>query len=1123
MPIGVALSQFLPYDPLGFGTPVLTRIRELANNTSLVMVDGYMMDAQRRNLVMFINLPENFAQTGDNASLVANAQRIARQIAQDQDVDIWIYGAPVVAVSNSSCVKSDEQLTMSIAIAMMVVMILLVYRRKRAIVLILSPVVFGGLFAFAGISLLGVEISLIAIGAGATVLGIALSYSIHMLTHGLHSHSVEELIADMAYPMTIGSITTIGAFVGLIYTDSKILHDLGLFASITLIGTLLYCLIFLPHFLRPEAERERGFALRFIEKFSNYDYSRNRWMVGGLCVLTVVCLFYFTDVSFDSDMTKLNYQGDEWIEQSKERLEKVMGYDSHKATLVVVSQTVDDLAERGDSLAQLADSMRDSGLVDYSSLARDFLIPLRIQRERIDRWNAFWTPERKAHFFEVFDRENARNGFAANAFDRFKETISREYEPTEFDREKLLNSTYYSNWISQSDSMLMLYFNIDAEVDKRDNVMERLGAAPSVVVTDMGYYVRKATASIVDDFNTILFISSSLVAFILLLSYGRFELFVMTFLPMCISWVIILGLMAIFGIQFNVVNIILSTFIFGVGDDFSIFIMDGLQSEYRTGKRILASHKTAIALSAFSIVVGLGVQVFAQHPAVRSLGLISIFGLVAVIFTSYIVQPVLFRLFIARPAQKGLPYTLATFLRSLVIYVVFLIGCLLGNVLILMMLIVPMKKMKKRLFVSKFSCWFMRFFKGMICIKRNVETIGSIDLSTPKVIIANHQSFFDIIAAMAIDPRIVFVTKTWVTQSPIFGYLTQYCGFYNVDFGAENMADSLRPYVEHGYSIMVFPEGTRSVDGEIQRFHKGAFMLSEEFGLDIVPVLFFGHGMVVSKTQPLHVCRGDFKVKYLPPIRCNDTSWGTDTMKRMKAVQTMMRTEYARLCEERDSVKNPYYYDAIMNNYTYKDPVLEWYMRVKFRIEENYAFYDKLIARDARIVDIGCGYGPLTFMLALRSKKRTVLGLDYDEDKIALAKNSFLAKQKSNVSFDVADFSQAETDLPEADVFIAKDMLHYLDSESQRRVLSLCAKRLADGGMIIVRDGNSDSKAGQHWLTKLSELFSTRILNFNKTNGDLHFLNRDKLESILVECNLKICETIANNQTSNTICVIRKA
>ena len=127
------------------------------------------------------------------------------------------------------------------------------------------------------------------------------------------------------------------------------------------------------------------------------------------------------------------------------------------------------------------------------------------------------------------------------------------------------------------------------------------------------------------------------------------------------TWVIILGLMAMLGIEFNIVTIILSTFIFGIGDDFSIFIMDGLLSEYKTGRRMLDTHKTAIFFSAFTVVVGLGALIFARHPALHSLALISLFGIVAVVLVSYTVQPVLFRMLVSSQTEKGgAPYTLGS-------------------------------------------------------------------------------------------------------------------------------------------------------------------------------------------------------------------------------------------------------------------------------------------------------------------------------------------------------------------------------------------------------------------------------------------------------------------------------
>ena len=62
-------------------------------------------------------------------------------------------------------------------------------------------------------------------------MGIALSYSIHVLAHSNHIHDPRQVVAELAYPLTVGSFTTIGAFLGLLFTRSQLLHDFGLFAA----------------------------------------------------------------------------------------------------------------------------------------------------------------------------------------------------------------------------------------------------------------------------------------------------------------------------------------------------------------------------------------------------------------------------------------------------------------------------------------------------------------------------------------------------------------------------------------------------------------------------------------------------------------------------------------------------------------------------------------------------------------------------------------------------------------------------------------------------------------------------------------------------------------------------
>ncbi|MBQ6985106.1 MAG: MMPL family transporter [Paludibacteraceae bacterium] len=148
-----------------------------------------------------------------------------------------------------------------------------------------------------------------------------------------------------------------------------------------------------------------------------------------------------------------------------------------------------------------------------------------------------------------------------------------------------------------------------------------------------------------DSFDYLGLVCSIIVFAFLWLSFRSIWLALIAFVPMALSWVWILALMQLFGLQFNIVNIILATFIFGQGDDYTIFIVEGLLYEHRTGKPMLPQYRQSIILSALIMLIGIGILVFAQHPAMHSLGTVTLIGMSVVLIMAVSVPPLLFRLF----------------------------------------------------------------------------------------------------------------------------------------------------------------------------------------------------------------------------------------------------------------------------------------------------------------------------------------------------------------------------------------------------------------------------------------------------------------------------------------------
>ena len=1120
-PAGSIISPYFGRDPLGIATPLLASLKNLQTGVNLNIVDNYLFSSDNSTLLYIVDPLASSNDTKTNGKLLDLFDSLSISVEQIYPgLEIQYMGAPFATVYNTRQIKTDTLLTVSIAILLITVVLWLAFRRFSDILLLLSPAIFGALFSLALISLFKDSISAIAVGAGATVMGIALSYSIHVISHMKHVSSVEQMLKELSYPLTVGSFTTIGALVALLFTNSPLLQDFGLFSSVALIGTTLFSLIFLPHMLKAggaHGEKE-NFVMKFVDKISLYGYENSKWLLIVITILFVLGIFFSPRVQFESDMMAINYEPDN-LKKAQECYISKFGSNESRVLLLSSASNTESAINDYRQCDSILDLMRREGIEIKKSSVASLVIPHSIQQERIDRWNQYWQ-EKSSVVKHLISSESKKIGFSDEAFQAFYDLIDKKYEVFDYQSHKTDFPKLLSEWCELSDSSSVFITQLFVDEEVKSNVYNKISSETQSVIVDRAYFAGLWATSVKDDFYFILTLSSLLVFLTLLVSYGRIELALLAFLPMFVSWIIILGMMAICGIKFNIVNILLSTFIFGIGDDFSIFVLDGLQGEYAKRNTILSSHKNAIFFSTFTVIVGMGVLIFAKHPALRSIATISTLGMMAVWFVALTVQPVLFRHFITYPVRRSLPpYTVSGILLMFITFSIFVIGCILAAVYISIAAIIPVPvKYKKKVFHKMLSALSMLPVRISPTVKIFKENPYNEDFKKPAIIIANHQSFIDILMMLSLNPNIIMMTNRWVWNSPVFGHIVRYAGFIYYQDGIENHIEQVKKMTENGYSVVIFPEGTRSKDLKIHRFRKGAFYIAEKLSLDILPVIMYGNGHLVSKQQPFYVKHGIAGYRILPRISCNLTSGtGKDYSTLCKETCAYMRKEYDKLRKRFDTPQNKYFYYSVIHNYIYKGPVLEWYMRIKIKMENNYSYFHDLIPLNARLTDIGCGYGPLCFMLGLMSEDRHILGIDYDKEKIDIARNCYLAGDR--IRFEYAD--ALIYDYPECDVFVMNDILHYLSVEDQYRLLEKTVCRLSKEGFIIVRDGDNLSK-NSHLVTKLSEWFSINLLGFNKASHPLCFINILIMENWAKRLGCSL-EFVRNDKlTSNTIYLLRK-
>lgn len=1112
-PAGIVTKNFIATDPLNILPLAFAKFQTLRSDPNYELYNGYIFNKGLSELTFFVSPAFGTGETGKNKPFVeALNELISRSHKEYPQIEVQYFGGAAVAVANADQMQEDTILTLGMTIVLLLALTYYVFKRKRIAVLLLVPVLFGALFGMSISALLQPKVSIIAIGAGAIILGIAVDFSVHFMSHTRTARSIRDTVTSLSAPLTLGAITTIGAFFALRYANAPLLRDLGTFAGFALMGASLFTLVLLPH-ISPQPQQ--GAKDTIIDKIAERRPEGNKWLLLLVVVATPVLWYFSGTVGFQSDLMQLNYMSPE-LKRAETALNKSNAYAL--SSLFVLS--------RGDSEEEALRSLERHGPVFQSltknGLVRDITDPSNIlpsistQKARIERWQAFWTEERKATLLRRIKRDAEKAGFTANAFDAFESMISKGHHPLDDSARRFLQEMLPASFANK-DGLYYAISTIKVAPGKRQEVLQVLANEKQLESTDRRSVTEKLLSLLKDDFNKLLLLSGGLVFIALLIAYGRIELALISFLPMAVSWVWITGIMSLLGLQFNVVNIVIATLLFGLGDDYSIFMMDGLMEKYKTGKNHIRSARSAVYLSVLTTIIGLGTLIFAQHPALRSIAAIAIVGLLCVVFIAQVLQPFLFNFFIQHRADKGfMPFTLTSFIRSVVSFLYFVIGCLVISIIGIFLVRLKIIGSRKGKYVFH---WLLSKYTGSVIylnhrFDQKVIRNTKVDFEVPAVYIANHSSFLDILIMTMLHPKIVLLTNKWVYRSPVFGAVVRMAEYYPVADGAESSIEPLRDLVGRGYSIVVFPEGTRASTDTIARFHKGAFYIAEQLRLDIVPVILHGAHYTMQKGDFL-LKNGPIHIELLAPIPYDDRTWGNDVKARTKSISAFFKKTFADIRQEKETPG--YFREQLIMGNIYKSPIREWYCRIKIRLENNYELMHQLLPLKGTIYDLGCGYGFATYLLHWSAPARRFIGIDYDEEKIITAQHHY--KRTEQVTFVAADISRYP--LQPCDGIIISDVLHYLPAHEQMGVLEECYAALNPGGVLILRDGVKEL-ASRHKGTELSEKFSTKILKFNKTQNPLHFIYQKDIADWALTKGMSFETIDTAKKTSNLTMIMRK-
>ncbi|MCK5857171.1 MAG: MMPL family transporter [Bacteroidales bacterium] len=1112
-PIGFVSSKYFLEDPFGIQFMALQKFQSFNLSDKVVLYQGHIMNHEKSDLFLFANL--NKANSSeDNSFVFSNIERLQEQLALTYpEVRLEVFGGALVALENEHIIKRDVALTLTITLILLVSLIAYFFRRRRAVIVIFVPTLLGGILALGVLSLFNDEISIISLGIGAVLLGMSIDFSLHLYSHYREHHSISKMFSQVSVPILLSMSTTVVAFLALRLLHSEVLSDLGLFASLSIFFSAILSLTLFPILIK-KSNAKRVETSTILDKISSYEAYKNGKLMLIVVAISAVLFYVGGDIPFDSDMLKSNYISTK-TDLAEQRINRVFGKANKDLFIISVAKNQNQVLEQNHYLNLVLDSLVNVGVINQYSTVNKLIKSEKEQHMALAIWDKFWD-DNYSYADSLLESKAQSRGFKKSAFSKFNQLVKKSYKGISVDEKVLMSKLILNDFLIESDSMraAITVLKIDDVKAAKQAIDQRIDN-PNIWVYNSQVFVTKLIDKLSENMNKLVYLSLLLVFLILLLYFGRIELALITLIPIVFGYIWTVGLMSIMGIQFNIFNIIVLSFIFGLGIDYGIFITKGMLQKYTHNIDVIREYRSSISLSFFTTIIGVGALIFAHHPALRSIAIMAIIGISSTLIVTFTMQSWALNFILYNKGKKRMkPVTLIDFVLSILALTYFVSGSIFLTIVSFVFRAIPFgTKVKKKIFhrvLQAFSWWmiYANIFSKKLIINPSKE-----DFSRPSIIIANHQSHVDVMLILLLHPKLLILTNEKQWNSWLYGQVLQYADFLPTSLPHEELIERLQKKVDMGYSIVVFPEGTRNTKPELLKFQRGAFHLARELKLDILPIILHGLRFVLN-TNEFFVRRSQMTTKILGRIDLSTGEYGSTLMKQSRRIYDYFSEENIKLC--RHIEKPEYYRGRLTMSYLFRSPIIEWYMKIKTKMEDNYKYFDEIVPRNAKVSDLGCGYGFLVHTLAQTSDSRVFVGVDFDADKIVIAQNISLASERTR--FVHADLTQYQVE--PSDVIIINDTLHYLSFDQRNAVVCNAYKKLNEKGLLIIRDGDREMEK-KHKVTKMSEVLST-FIKFNKAKyGDLDFLSRTEMMEISNNLGADL-EVVDNTQfTSNVIYILR--
>ncbi len=666
-PQGLMTKEVVRADPFGLLPRLLSKVRLGGIEVSADPETGVLIDPEGRLLLMLARPIKAAQDLVFNRELVSGLDRKVAEARETWLAEGWegepptveFTGGYVVTLDDSELILSDAILGVASALIGVMLLFLLAFRRKAALVYAFIPLATGLCLTFGfGVIFLGRMNSLTS-AFGGLLVGLGIDFIIVLYGRYVeerqagadHEQAIDAMGRHTGVGVLLGAVTTAATFFAFMATDFRGLTELGLLTGTGILLLVVTVFLLLPALLTKLQNRRRKGALHVIESFGadrvcGAALAHPRIVVVGAAVLTVVFAWGAWDLKFDDDIQNMRSPDNQGMKLRGEVME-AFGLRFTPMTVRVDGSTEHEAITAARQLLPSLEALVDGeNLADVDTIV-DLFPDYRDQAEVLEvlKRNSDVAVDLKSRFSRAMRQAGLNPSPFAAGIDHFESALKLRAPLALGDLSGTLLERMARRYVEEFDGGVSVAIRCyppagrwrreapPALVDLVDAHPEAILTGPNVVSAELrrivwGDAFRASGIGIV------------LVFLLMWADFGSPSRSALALLPLVLGMVWMLGVMSFLGLRINFMNIFVITMVIGIGVDYSVhFLHRWVETD--GNPEALAGISKAIAVAALTTIVGFGSLALSHYPGLRSVGFAAILGASATAIISITVLPVL--------------------------------------------------------------------------------------------------------------------------------------------------------------------------------------------------------------------------------------------------------------------------------------------------------------------------------------------------------------------------------------------------------------------------------------------------------------------------------------------------